>query len=155
MYLREKTRKEIIMKRIEGQREVQTTGYHVTIGAGERKTPKDLLFDKMKKLSPREQYQQEVLMSGKPLITRAMSRTINGQVVHTPTNEPLFPDEIKKALKRKDLDKDTRLLYNLELKRQQQGGYLTPEQGKLWIDMQNRQAEKHMQKMKDILKNGF
>ena len=65
-----------------------------------------MLFDEMKILSPREQYQQEVLSSGKPLITRGMSRTINGQVVHTPTNEPLSTDEINKTLKRKDLDKN-------------------------------------------------
>lgn len=141
--------------RIEGQNGIQATGYSVTIGKGEKKTPQKMLFDKVENLSPREQYQQEVLSFGKPLITRGMSRTINGQVVHTPTNKPLSTDEINKALKRKDLDKDTRLLYELELKRQQQGGFLTQEQGEQWIGLQNRQAEKHMQKMKDILKNGF
>lgn len=154
--LESKTRKEIIMtNRIEGQRGIQITGYLVNKEVTQQKTPKKSLFGESDGASARTQYQQSILSSGKPLITRGLSRVINGQIVTTPTSEPLSADEINKALKRKDLDKDTRLLYNLELKRQQQGGYLTPEQGKQWVDMQNRQAEKVEQKLNNILKNGF
>ena len=132
--LESKTRKEIIMtNRIEGQRGIQITGYLVNKEVTQQKTPKKSLFGESDGASARTQYQQSILSSGKPLITRGLSRVINGQIVTTSTSEPLSADEINKALKRKDLDKDTRLLYNLELKRQQQGGYLTPEQGKQWV----------------------
>ena len=144
--------------RVNSQDGIQSTGYHVTKEAGAKSSDslRKMLFGESTKVpTPREQYQAEVLTLGKPLITRGLTRIVNGQEVTTPTNEPLSQDEIKKTLKRKDLDKDTRLLYNLELKRQQQGGHLTEAQGKQWVDLQNRQTEKHMAKMKNILKNGF
>ena len=107
--------------------------------------------------SPRRKYQLETLIYGKPLVTKGMTRTVNGHQVTQSTNQPLSPAEIEKTLKRKDLDKDTRLTYELELKRQQQGGHLTVEQGQQWIDIQEREAKKfqgNIEGYMDQIQNG-
>ena len=89
--------------RIEGQRGIQITGYLVNKEVTQQKTPKKSLFGESDGASARTQYQQSILSSGKPLITRGLSRVINGQIVTTSTSEPLSADEINKALKCKIL----------------------------------------------------
>ena len=71
--LESKTRKEIIMtNRIEGQRGIQITGYLVNKEVTQQKTPKKSLFGESDGASARTQYQQSILSSGKPLITRGL-----------------------------------------------------------------------------------
>ncbi len=102
---------------------------------------------KLKQEYKKESEIAKIIMEGRPLITHGITRTVNGQQVTTPTNEPLTPAEIKEALKNKKLDKDTRLTYELELKRQQQGGYLTREQAEQIYDKNERAKEKFWNKI--------
>ena len=113
------------------------------------------ISEKLTGNTPRERYQRDVILGGKPLITKGYTRTVNGQQVTLPSAEPLSVEDLQKGLKNKKLDKDTRKLYELELKRQQQGGFLTLEQADEWIEIQNRQAVQSFQNMKDILNKGF
>ena len=115
--------------------------------AGTKKS--ELLFEKNKKASqsptmyfyfPAEEMEiLDVVTSGKPLITSANSR-YNGKVFQS-TGQAISVEVLQNVLKqRKNLDKDQRLVIELEIARQQQGGYLTPEQQQQYTEICKRKA---------------
>ena len=129
----------------------------LTPASGSPRNATDLkaLFKPRESQDERELEAYKLMMDGKPLVTKGMTRTINGQVVTTPTKTPLSKREIQEKLKDKNLDPDTRAIYELELKRQEQEGYLTLDQAKQLYDINQRSKEKFWNNFEDQAKQKY
>ncbi len=92
----------------------------------------------------------DLVTSGKPLITSGYSRH-NGKVLQS-TGQAISAEVLQNVLKqRKNLDKDTRMVIELEIARQQQGGLLTPEQQQQYTDLCNKKASEARERFGQLL----